>query len=87
MLTDGRVRNGLINPARHWPTRSVPFFIDRVFSEYCSTKVTMSFAGRGGNNPFLISTALGSVNTGVCVDQVMAIITPPYHTKLSHTRM
>jgi hypothetical protein len=39
MLTEGQVSNSIINPARHWPSRAVPFFIDRVFSEYCSSKI------------------------------------------------
>jgi hypothetical protein len=39
MLTDERVRNGIINPARRWRAKTVPFVIDRVFSEYCSSKI------------------------------------------------
>jgi len=37
MLTDEQVRNGLIDPASRWPNRVVPYVIDDVFSEYCST--------------------------------------------------
>jgi hypothetical protein len=36
MLTDEQMRHGLINPGRRWRAKTVPFFIDRVFSEYCS---------------------------------------------------
>jgi hypothetical protein len=39
MLTDEQMRNGLINVARRWRAKTVPFFIDPVFSEYCSTKL------------------------------------------------
>jgi hypothetical protein len=39
MLTDGQMRNGLVNPARRWPSKIVPFFIDEIFSEYCSSKL------------------------------------------------
>ena len=38
ILTEEEVRNGLINPARRWPGKTVPFYIDPVYSEYCSTK-------------------------------------------------
>ena len=48
MLTDQRVRNGLIDTSRHWPNRAVPFFIDRVFSEYCSTKLQSGLQGVEG---------------------------------------
>jgi len=49
VLTDVQMRNGLSKPARRWPNKEVPFVIHDVFSEYCSTKATMWFAGRGGN--------------------------------------
>jgi hypothetical protein len=39
VLTDEQLRNGLINPADRWPNKVVPFVIDDVFSEYCSTKL------------------------------------------------
>ena len=45
MLTDDKMRNGLANPARRWPTRVVPFDIDRVFSEYCSTNLQSGIRG------------------------------------------
>jgi len=65
MLTDEQKRNGMINPAYRWPNRVVPFDIDPVFSEYCSTKLQMWFVGRGRNYPFIMSTALAAVHTGV----------------------
>jgi len=39
MLTDEELRNGLINTARRWQNKVVPFVIDDVISEYCSTKL------------------------------------------------
>ena len=45
MLTDEELRNGLINTARRWPNRTVPFFIDPVFSKYSSTKVKAGLRG------------------------------------------
>jgi hypothetical protein len=39
MLTEEQLRNGLINTARRWPNKEVPFVIERHFSEYCSTKL------------------------------------------------
>jgi len=65
MLTDEQKRNGVIKPARRWPNGEVPFVIDEVFSEYCSIKLQMWFVGRGGNYPFVMSTALAAVHTGV----------------------
>ena len=65
MLTDGNMRNGLINTDSRWPFGTVPFVIDDVFSEYCSIKLQMCFVGRGGNYPFVMSTALAAVHTGV----------------------
>jgi len=65
MLTDEQMSNGLINPAYRWPNGVVPYVIDEVFSEYCSTKLQMWFVGRGGNYPFIMSTDLAAVYTGV----------------------
>jgi hypothetical protein len=45
MLTDEQKRNGLINTARRWPNRVVPFVIDDVFIEYCSTKLRSVIRG------------------------------------------
>jgi len=39
VLTEEELRNGLINSARRWPNKVVPFVIDDVFSKYCSTKL------------------------------------------------
>jgi len=39
VLTDEQLRNGLISLASRWPNKTVPFVIDDVFSEYCSTKL------------------------------------------------
>jgi hypothetical protein len=39
MLTEEKLKNVLINPASRWPNKVVPFVIDDVFSEYCSTKL------------------------------------------------
>jgi len=49
MLTDEQKRNGLINPARRWPNGVVPYVIDDVFSEYCSTKLQSGIRGVEGN--------------------------------------
>ena len=65
MMTDEQKRNFVIRPERRWPNGVVPFVIDDVFSEYCSTKATMWFARRGRNYPFIMSTALAAVHTGV----------------------
>ena len=45
MLKDEQTRNGLINPDSRWPNRTVPFLIDDVFSEYCSTKLQIGMRG------------------------------------------
>jgi len=45
VLTDEQIRNGLINPAYRWPNRVVPYVIDDVFSEYCSTKLKSGIRG------------------------------------------
>jgi hypothetical protein len=37
VLTEGQKRNGLVNPANRWPNKVVPYYIDPIFSEYCST--------------------------------------------------
>ena len=65
MLTEEQMRTGLINTASRWPGKTVPFFIDPVFSEYW-------YAGRGGKYPWIMSTALAPVHTGVGVEKVMA---------------
>jgi hypothetical protein len=49
MLTDEQIRNGLINPASRWPNKEVPFVIDDVFSEYCSTNLQIGMRGVKGN--------------------------------------
>jgi len=49
VLTDEQMRNGLINTVYRWPRGIVPFFIDSVFSEYCSTKLQISIRGVEGN--------------------------------------
>jgi hypothetical protein len=48
MLTDEQMNSGLINPAYRWPNKRVPFVIDRVFSEYCSTKLQSGMRGVEG---------------------------------------
>ena len=48
MLTDEQMRSGMINRARRWPNKTVPFVIDRVFSEYCSTKLQNGLWGVEG---------------------------------------
>ena len=50
MLTEEQMRNGLINPASRWPNKVVPFVIDDVFSEYCSTKLQIRTRGVEGTN-------------------------------------
>jgi hypothetical protein len=45
VLTDKQLRNGLINTAGRWPNKVVPFVIDDVFSEYCSTKLQSDMRG------------------------------------------
>jgi hypothetical protein len=39
VLTEEQQRNGLINTARRWPGKTVPFYIDPVFSKYRSIKI------------------------------------------------
>jgi hypothetical protein len=48
VLTDEELRNGLINTARRWPRKTVPFFIDPVFSKYSSTKLQAGVRGVEG---------------------------------------
>jgi len=49
VLTELQLRNGLINTERRWPNKVVPFVIDDVFSEYCSTKLQSGMRGEEGN--------------------------------------
>jgi hypothetical protein len=49
MLTEEQMRNGLINTAYRWPNKLVPYFIDPIFSEYCSTKLKIGMQGVEGN--------------------------------------
>ena len=49
VLTEEQVRNGLINTASRWRGKTVPFYIDPVFSEYCSTKLLIGMGGVEGN--------------------------------------
>jgi hypothetical protein len=48
MLTDEQQRNGLINTTYRWPYKEVPYVIDDVFSEYCSTKLQSGLRGVEG---------------------------------------
>ena len=66
MLTEEQTRNGLINTARRWPNKVVPFVIDDVFSEYCSTKLQSGMRGEEGNihSLLVLSIALAPVQTG-----------------------
>ena len=48
MLTEEELRNGVINTASRWPNKTVPFFIDPVFSKYSSTKVKGGVLGMEG---------------------------------------
>jgi hypothetical protein len=45
VLTDEQQRNGLINTARRWPGRTLPFFIDPIFSKYCTIKIKTGIRG------------------------------------------
>ena len=49
MLTDVQVRAGVIDPVRRWPNGVVPYVIDGVFSEYCSTTLQFDMRGVEGN--------------------------------------
>jgi hypothetical protein len=48
MLTEEQQRIGLINTARRWPQRTLPFFIDPVFSKYCNIKIEYAMLGMEG---------------------------------------
>jgi hypothetical protein len=48
VLTDEQVRHGVINRARRWRAKTVPFVIDSVFSEYCSSKLQSGLRGVEG---------------------------------------
>jgi len=48
VLSNERVRNGVINRARRWPNKEVPFVIDDVFSEYCSINLRSFLRGVEG---------------------------------------
>jgi hypothetical protein len=50
MLTELQLRNGLIKPAGRWPNEVVPFVINDVFIEYCSTKLQSGMRGVEGNS-------------------------------------
>jgi len=47
-LTDEQMRNGWNFPSIRWPNKTVPFVIDDVFSEYCSTKLQSGKQGVEG---------------------------------------
>jgi hypothetical protein len=49
MLTEEQQRNGMIYPASRWPNRTVPYVIDAVFSENCSTVLQFGLRGVEGN--------------------------------------
>jgi hypothetical protein len=49
MLTEEQQRNGLINTAYRWPNKVVPYVIDGIFSEYCSTMLQVGMRGVEGN--------------------------------------
>ena len=48
-LTDEQMRNGMVSNWYRWPNGVVPFYIDPVFSEYCSTKLQSGIRGVEGN--------------------------------------
>jgi hypothetical protein len=48
MLTDEQMRNGVINTALRWPGRTVPYYIDPIFSEYCGNKLQAAVWGVEG---------------------------------------
>jgi hypothetical protein len=50
MLTEEERNSGLINTARRWPNKLVPFFIDPVFREYWCTKLQSALRGVEGIN-------------------------------------
>jgi hypothetical protein len=49
MLSEEDQRNGVINRAHCWRTKTVPFIIDRVFCDYCSTKLQSGLRVVEGN--------------------------------------
>jgi len=49
MLTEEQLRNGVINPASRWPNKVVLYYIDPVFSKYCSTKLQSGIRDVAGN--------------------------------------
>ena len=49
VLTEKEIRNGVIEPALRWPKGEVPYVIDSVFSEYCSTKLQSGIRDVEGN--------------------------------------
>jgi hypothetical protein len=85
MLTDEQMRNGLINPASLWPNKIVPFDIDDVFSEYCSTKLLSGKRGVEETYQCIMFIAIAPVPTTDWLDKVMAIVIYPCPTKISHT--
>jgi len=76
VLTDEQMRNGLIDPARRWPNKIVPFLIDPEFSEYCSTKLQ---SGKRGVEEIFIHyyTTIPTGRPGGWVTGVMAIFPTP----------
>jgi hypothetical protein len=42
MLTEEQQRNGMINTTYRWLNRVVPYVIDGIFSEYCSTMLQIA---------------------------------------------
>ena len=76
MLTEEQ-KNEWFGTGSRWPDVVVPFVMEPVFSEYCSTKL-QSGMGRGGKLDSL-STALSPACTGGWVGQVMEIITSVLH--------
>jgi hypothetical protein len=63
MLIDKQIRNGLTNPASRWPNKIVPYVIDSVFSEYCSTKL-QSGMGKWKEISCILNTVLDPGYTG-----------------------
>jgi len=52
MLTEEQ-RNGVTDRANRWPNGVVPYVIDSLFGEYCSTKLQKCYEEHGGNYPEL----------------------------------
>jgi hypothetical protein len=78
MLTEEQ-RNGVINTAYRWPNKLVPYYVDPIFSEYCSTKLKICIRVFGGKYPSVMTTALDQVHTGGSVEKVMAIVSYSCH--------